>query len=161
MGTMIAPDQLFDRPARLVPVPAVVLQGLALLSWLAAAGAIAFGHPVPGAGLILAAWFLDGLSMARAREEGRADQLHAPLGMLVIPFGFAIADPGRALAGMFLLLALTVWLTQGRSFVRSWFGVVTTLGYGAAAILPYYFSPLAYLIGIVAFVLAGQGSRRR
>jgi hypothetical protein len=38
---------------------------------------------------------------------------------------------------------------------------LSTLGYTAALLLPYYFSPLAYLIGIMAFVLAGEGPVRQ
>lgn len=158
---MISPDHLFDAPARALPLPAVVLQGLALLAWVGATGTIMLGHPMPGAGLILAAGGLDGLSMARARGEGRADLAYAPLGPLMIPFGFAIADPSRALAGMFLLFGLAIWITQGHSFVRSWFGAVTTLAYAIAAFFPHYFSLFAYLIGIIAFALAGQGALRR
>ena len=161
MGIMISPDQFFDRPAGALPLPSVVLQGLALTTWLAAAGALIIGHPLPAAELIVAAACLDALSIARARREGRADLAYAPLGALVIPFGFVIADPARGLAGMFLLLGLTIWLTQGHSFVRSWFGVLTTLGYAGAAFFPSYFSPLAYLIGVIAFILAGRGALRR
>jgi hypothetical protein len=158
MGTMIAPDQLFDRAAAKLPIRRFPLLALGLACWLAAAAALAFALPaMAAAGLIAAGWLLTGLG--EVRSDGQAATL--PLVLLVIPFGFVLADPARALAGMFLSFSLAVWLTIGQGFGKSWFGVVVTLAYGVAALLPYYFSPLAYLIGVIAFVLTGQGAVRR
>jgi hypothetical protein len=84
----------------------------------------------------------------------------APMAMLLPPFGFALADPSRALAAMFLLLGFAVWAIAGQAR-PGWLILLSTLGYGAALLLPYCFSPLAYLIGIASFVLAGEGAVRR
>ena len=83
-----------------------------------------------------------------------------PMAMLLPPFGFALAEPGRALAAMFLMLGFAIWAIAGGPR-PGWLILLSTLGYLTALLLPYYFSPLAYLIGITAFVLAGEGAVRR
>jgi cell division protein FtsW (lipid II flippase) len=79
-----------------------------------------------------------------------------PILLLLPPFGFALAQPPRALAAMFLMLGFAVWAIAGRPR-PGWLILLSTLGYAAALLLPYYFSPLAYLLGVMAFVLAGEG----
>ena len=83
-----------------------------------------------------------------------------PMAMLLPPFGFALRDPARALAAMFLMLSFAVWAIAGQAR-PGWLILLSTLGYLTALLLPYYFSPLAYLIGVAAFVLAGEGAVRR
>ena len=97
---------------------AVTLLGLAL--GLAAAGAIASGHPGLALLPLLASRLLDGLDGAVARATEKTD-----FGGLLdiwcdfvfygaVPFAFAVADPGNALAAAFLLLAFYV---NGTSFL--------------------------------------------
>jgi hypothetical protein len=83
-----------------------------------------------------------------------------PILMLLPPFGFALVQPSRALAAMFLMLGFAVWAIAGQART-GWLILLATLGYLVALLLPYYFSPLAYLIGVTAFVLAGEGAARR
>jgi hypothetical protein len=139
---LLAP--LTDRlPAHPVWLPRAVA-GAGLLG---AAAAIAFHHHWIGAGLLLA-----GLAAATARAPG----LILSLGLLALPFSFGLADPSRALAAMFLMLALTVLtvLRNGHVSAVIW-GVAA--GLWLAALFPDHFSLLAYLIGVMAFVSAGQG----
>jgi hypothetical protein len=84
----------------------------------------------------------------------------APLAMLLPPFGFALARPERAFAAMFLLLGFAVWAIAGQAR-PGWLIALATCGYAAALLFPSYFSVLAYLIGITAFVIAGEGAVRR
>ena len=84
----------------------------------------------------------------------------APMALLLPPFAFALAASSRALAAMFLMLGFAVWAIAGQAR-PGWIVLLTTLGYIATALLPYYFSPLAYLIGVIAFVTAGEGLVRR
>ena len=83
-----------------------------------------------------------------------------PMAMLLPPFGFALAEPGRALAAMFLMLGFAVWAIAGQAR-PGWIILLSTLAYLAALLLPHYFSPLAYLIGVAVFVFAGEGVVRR
>jgi hypothetical protein len=133
--------------ARLPPHPARLLPGIAGAGFLAAAGAIAFHHPWIGAVLLLLA-----LTAAGLGQVG----LVLTLGVLALPFGFALADPPQALAAMFAMFALTV-LTV---LVRGYVSLVTWLAAAAfllACLFPDRFSLLAYAIGVTAFVAAGQG----
>jgi hypothetical protein len=84
----------------------------------------------------------------------------APIVLLLPPFAFALARPSRALAAMFLMLGFAIWAIAGRAR-PGWLILLSTLGYAAALLLPYYFSPLIYLIGVMAFVLAGEGPMRQ
>src|SRR5437016_843107 len=99
--------------SRLPPHPAWLLPGSAGVCFLAAAGAVAFHHSWIGAGLLL-----PGLAAAALGQAG----VVLRLGLLVLPFGFALADPSRALAAMFLMFALSVMtlLAKGHVSVVTW-----------------------------------------
>jgi phosphatidylglycerophosphate synthase len=88
---------------------------------LAAAGAIALGHPLPGLALLLASRLLDGLDGAVARQTTPTDRgafLDITLDFLFyasIPLAFAIHDPAaNALAAAVLLAA---FIGTGSSFL--------------------------------------------
>ncbi|MBN8892115.1 MAG: hypothetical protein BGP12_03105 [Rhodospirillales bacterium 70-18] len=107
--------RLYGPPARLlaragVAADAVTLGGFAL--GVLAAGLIAVGAPLAGLAALLANRMADGLDGAVARQSGATDRgafLDIALDFFVyaaIPFGFALADPGRnALAAAALLCA--------------------------------------------------------
>ena len=86
----------------------------------------------------------------------------APMTLLLPPFAFALALPSRALAAMFLMLGLVMWAIAGQRARAGWIFSCQHIGLcWTASFLPYYFSPLAYLIGVTTFVLAGEGVVRR
>jgi hypothetical protein len=134
---------------RLPPHPAWLPQVMAGVGLAGAAGAIAFHHHWIGAGLLAL-----GLAAA-ALAPSLVLSLILSLGLLLLPF-----DGSRALAAMFLMLALTVLtvLRGGNVSAVTW---VAAAGLWLAALLPDHFSLLAYLIGIMSFVAAGQGVAER
>jgi hypothetical protein len=155
------PVPLFARLAGRWPgLPAVPLSATAFAGLLAAAGLIAFHHPLPAAPVLLMAMVLDGWGQAEARRQGRRVSAALPLGMLVVPFGFGLDAPSEALAAMFLLLGLSVFTSQralaGRTGIRSMHWLAAA-GLMMACLLSKYFSLVAYLIGIACFVATGQG----
>jgi len=158
--TVPNPDLLFDRLGPHLPeVSAWGWRRAALAGLLAAAVAVALHHSRGGGALLLAGVLAAGAGEALARREGRPALPILPLGLLVIPFGFALAEPVRALAAMFLMFALSVLTVLGRGHVS----VVTWLvaaSFLAACIFPDHFSILAYAIGVIVFIAAGQGVAR-
>ncbi|HEY6135544.1 MAG TPA: CDP-alcohol phosphatidyltransferase family protein [Rubrivivax sp.] len=97
----------------------VTLAGFAV--GLAAAAAIALGHPLPGLALLLASRLLDGLDGAVARQTTATDRgafLDITLDFLFyasIPLAFALADPtANALPAAVLLAA---FIGTGSSFL--------------------------------------------
>ena len=145
---MAFPDTLFARLAeRLSPHPAWLLPVLTGMGFIAAAALVAFHHYWAGAGALLIGLAAAGL--------GRAPRVLL-LGLLTQPFGFALADPSRALAAMFLMFAMAVLATITRAYVSVvvWPIAVALL---LACTFPYYFSLLSYLIGFTCFVAMGQG----
>jgi hypothetical protein len=150
------PEVLFDRLApRLPPVPArawTLASGIALAAGTAC---IAFHHPWAGGVLLLAGFLADGAGQAAGRAAGNPPAALLPLGLLLAPFGFALAVPDRALAAMFLLFSLSVlmWISERRVRLIHW---LTAIGLLIACLLPDRFSLLAYLLGIACFVKAGQ-----
>lgn len=80
-----------------------------------------------------------------------------PVAMLLPPFDFALRDASRALAAMLVILGFAVWAIAGQAH-PGWLILLSTFGYVAALLLPYYFSPLSYLTGVAAFVLAREGA---
>jgi len=152
-----SPDHLFDRLApRLPAAPVWVWRAGAGLGLLVAAGTIALGLFWAGGILLLVAVLAAGVGDALARRTGLVALPVLPLGLLLIPFGFAIAAPERALAAMFLMLALSVLAVLGRGYVSlvTW---LVAAGFLAACVFPNYFSLLAYIIGVIVFIAAGQG----
>lgn len=146
------PDILFaPLAARLPPHPAWLLPALTVAGPLGATAAIAFHQPLAGAGLLLIGLVAAGL--------GQVGQVLS-LSLLAPPFGFGLADPSRALAAMFLTTALAVVtvLRRGEVSVVYWLAGAAFL---AACFLPNWFSPLAYLIGVICFAVAGQGAVSR
>jgi hypothetical protein len=155
------PQALFDRLAARFPgAPAVPLSAGAFAGLLVATGLVAFHHPLPAAPILLAAMVLDGWGQAEARRQDQRVSAAMPLGVLVVPFGFGLDEPSRALAAMFLLLGLSVFTSQralaGRMGIR-WMHWLTGVALVIACLLPDHFSLLAYLVGIACFAAAGQG----
>ena len=154
------PDHLFDRLApRLPDAPVWGWRTGAGLGLLAAAGTIALGQFWAGGIALLVGVLATGVGEALARRDGLAALPVLPLGLLLIPFGFAIAEPSRALSAMFLMLALSVLAVLGRGHVS----LVTWLvagGFLLACILPNYFSIFSYSTGIIVFIAAGRSAMR-
>jgi hypothetical protein len=150
------PEPLFDRLAvRLPLLPGSALTVLAVAGLLAGTACVALHRPWIGGGLLLAGFLTDGLGQAIMRRTGRAVVAVLPLGLLVPPFGFALGDPTRALAAMFLMFALCIFTVLSGPRIRlvHWF---VALGLLLACLLPDRFSLLAYILGIACFVKAGQ-----
>ena len=108
-----------------------------------------------GAALLLAGTTTAGAGEARARRDGKLGLPILPLGLLAIPFGFAMAAPDRALAVMFAMFALTVLTILGKAHVSivTW---LTAAAFLAVCIFPDCFSIFTYTIGIIAFIFTGQ-----
>lgn len=162
--TLPNPDLLFDRigprlPPRALDVPVWAWRTVAGAGLLAAAMAVALQHPWVGGGLLLAGALAAGAGEALARRDGKPALPILPLGLLAMPFGFALAAPDRALPAMFLMFALTVLTVLGRGHVAvvTWLVTAVLL---VACIFPNHFSLLAYIIGVIAFIAAGQGVAR-
>jgi hypothetical protein len=151
------PELLFDRLAtRLPPLPGWAPGAVGGAALLGGTGAIAFHHAWIGAGLLLAGFAADGAGQALARRDGRTAMPLLPMGLMLASFGFALADPARALAAMFLMFALSVLALLSGPRIRFIHWLVA-VGFLIACLLPDYFSLFAYIIGIACFAKAGQG----
>lgn len=151
------PDGLFDWLApRLPEIPASGWRVMGGGGVLAASVSIALDHPWLGVGLLLLGAVAAGAGEALARREGKPVLPILPLGLLAVLFGFGLAEPGRALAAMFLMFALTVLLLLGGGGVSAVICLVVA-AFLLACFLPDSFSLLAYAIGILAFIATGQG----
>jgi phosphatidylglycerophosphate synthase len=76
-----------------------------------------------------------------------------------VPFAFALAQPDRALAAMFLMLGLVARAgavtsaADGRALIGK---SELFVGFALACLFPDRFSIIAYILGILCFVAAGQ-----
>jgi len=150
------PETLFDRLGpRLLAIPARAWTAVSAAALAAGTAGIAFHHPWIGGALLLAGFLADGAGQAAGRATDKAAAALLPLGLMLAPFGFALAEPGRALAAMFLMFSLGVllWASERRVRLVHWLAAAGLL---IACILPDRFSLLAYLVGIACFVKAGQ-----
>lgn len=158
------PEQAFDRLAARY---GLVRQGGALAAALTGiiAGTMAVATHRYGFGFVLlaAGFAADGLGQAIARRDGVAARPVLPAGLLLVPFGFALATPERALAAMMLLAGLALFAT-----VRAMAGrmetdllhAVVALGLLGACLFPAAFSLVAYCLGVACFAAAGQAAVR-
>jgi hypothetical protein len=152
----------------------LVLAGFAV--GLAAVPFIARSEYLVGLALILGSRLLDELAAVLARLWPRmpGEAFLARVLEIVwsasLPFGFALAEPGHALAAMFLLLglvaraaALTPQEQPTPSGVRGAMGFGSDLVgnadlsivYAVLCLFPHWFSFAAYALGIACFAMTG------
>lgn len=150
---------------------------------LGAVVAIAMSAYWAGLALIVLNRLFDGLDGAVARVHGATDlgaYLDIVLDFIVyaaVPFGFAIADPSRALAAAFLILAfvgtgttflgyavfaakrgITTDLRGSKSFYYLGGlteGTETIVVFVLACLFPAWFSVICYVFGVMCFVTMG------
>ena len=128
---------------------------------LAAMPLVATGHdwialPVLLLGLVLAA-------VGRTNADERSRSLSATFDLIVfagLPYGFALADPSRALAAAFLLFALIALgaaslVTNASRTLSETDRVACIVAFAMACVFPLWFSLVAYALGIVCFAVAG------
>jgi phosphatidylglycerophosphate synthase len=169
-----APLGLIARRLMAIGVGADALTASAFALGLAAIAVIAVGYPRTGLALFLGNRLLEGLAGAAARQESTTDLgsvLGQSLDLIVVagmPFAFALADPSRALAASFAMLglvasgatrlALALFAakrglgTDGSAFAE---GGLVMLAFVIACLLPERFSIVAYILGVLGFVVAG------
>ncbi|HEY2071749.1 MAG TPA: CDP-alcohol phosphatidyltransferase family protein [Rhizomicrobium sp.] len=186
---------MLDQPLRTLATP-VAQRGAAFLAGrgagadmvsvigffvgLAAIPTIATHHYWAALGLIVLNRLVDALDGAVARQSrasGRGAFLDMILDLIVfagLPFGFALADPSRALAASFFIFAIAasqasaVFFNALASREGSQgvviFGYVgrlmedseLTLAFVIACLMPQWFSLIAYIAGVLCFLTAGS-----
>ena len=118
-----------------------------------------------GLGLLAVAGAFDLLDGPLARCEGAAplgaylDHVLSLIAAAGIAFAFALAEPDRALAAMFLMLGLvarTAALTGAPTAGLLVGKTELFLAFAVACVFPAWFSIVAYLVGIACFVAAGS-----
>ena len=117
---------------------------------LAALVAIALGHSWFGLGFILIG---RGVAHLGRGSETLARALD-PVFFASLPFAFALADPGHAVSAAFLLFAFAASIATTRRLERI-DEIVATAAFALACLVPAWFGPLAYGLGIACFAMAG------
>jgi phosphatidylglycerophosphate synthase len=128
-------------------------------------------------GLLILRGLFDVLDGAVARVRGPTtfgaylDQVLSLVVSAGVPFAFALAEPDRALAAMFLLFGLVVRAGSAVAVKASGTGIVDAaldqtrmlvgkselfIAFALACIFPLWFSIIAYIVGILCFVAAGS-----
>jgi len=149
-------------------VSANALTVAAFVAGAAALPAIGFRKYLIGLALLAVARILDALDGPVARARGTQpfgaylDQVLDLVLGAAVPFTFALAAPDRALAAMFLMLGLvaraaTAATTPGAPAQTNWIGKTELfVAFALACIFPDRFSVIAYVVGVLCFVSAGQ-----
>jgi phosphatidylglycerophosphate synthase len=156
-------------------VSANALTLAAFASGLTAFGCVATHRPLAGLVLLALNRALAGLGRAMARLTVSTDirvYLDLVLDFLFgasMPLAFALADPSRALAGAFLILALasagTIFLVSDALMFRSGLpdsrsdhvtlGAAMFVAFALACLVPAWFSAIAYVFGVLCFIAVG------
>ncbi|MGD0142760.1 MAG: CDP-alcohol phosphatidyltransferase family protein [Rhizomicrobium sp.] len=161
---------------------ASLLTVMGFVAGLGAFATIATHHYWAGLGLIAANRLLAGLDGPVARRTEATDFgafLETATGIIAmasIPFGFALAEPGRALAASFLIFS---FIASGSTFlafaataakrnmaqrgampIHHPGGLIEStevfLALGLACVFPDWFSVIAYTLGTLCFATAGM-----
>lgn len=167
-------DSPLDRVAPRIAALGVRADWITLAAAMVAVAAmltVSRSHGWIALGLVLANRLLDGLdgSVARVTKATNRgaylDALSDALLFAGVPFGFALANPERAVAAVFLLFGLIMlgmasWtLAERRGVGGQPLGMLEalliTLVYASACLFPGWFSIGAYALGIAAFICAG------
>ena len=153
---------------------AITVAGFVLC--FAAVPDIGYRHYWLGLGLITLGRLFDVAGTAVARVEGPTDYgryFRSVLDLVwsaSVPFAFALGEPDRALAAMFLLIGLvarTAVLTADSGFARPEPSRLLEeasdlvgkseifIGFALACLFPNWFSIICYVLGLACFVMAG------
>lgn len=166
-------------PATRILVTGIRAQPLALAGLAVGFAAVPFvAHAayLAGLGLIMAGGLLNLLASAVARlvpAKASEDFLARTLEVVwsaSVPFGFALAQPERTLAAMFLMLGLVARTAAMTAAAPTTTGIAgeakeygadlvgtaeLTVVYAALCLFPHWFSIAAYALGIACFVMTG------
>jgi hypothetical protein len=170
---------LLAEPARRIAglgLSAEALRAAGFVAGIAALPAIARNAYLLGLALITLGRFPDliGGAVARLRAQVRSGPDLEHVVELVwtasVPFVFALAEPDRALAAMFLMLALVARAAvvgadppakpPGAPSVIEWGAQLLGkseifIAYALACFFPSWFSIIAYALGVTCFVMTG------
>jgi hypothetical protein len=125
-----------------------------------------------GLGLIALSRILDaiGSALARLTSPRRSgiylERVLELIWTASVPFAFALAEPERALAAMFLMLGLVARAAAMSDDIKLGHGSLlvgagllgkseTFVAYALACLFPAWFSIIAYILGIACFVMTG------
>jgi phosphatidylglycerophosphate synthase len=145
-------------------VSANVLTVTAFVCGAAALPAIGYKKYFLALGLLVLRGALDVLDGAVARVAGPSrmgttlDRVLDLVMTAAVPFAFALAQPDRALAAMLLMLGLVaragaVTSGEGRALIGK---SELFVGFALACLFPDRFSIIAYVLGVLCFIAAGQ-----
>ncbi len=127
---------------------------------IGAAAAIATGFDPAGLALLVASR----LAATFRREPNATGRTLDYIAYASLPFAFALADPSRSLAALFVMLGLlAAGMTLPAAESRGVFGALArltesaeiALAFALACLLPQLFSVVAYVLGTMCFVCAG------
>jgi hypothetical protein len=147
--------------ARRFPLGAPALAFASFAVGLAALPAIALHYYFPGLALVLISRPFSGLAAATGRQQDETPAYVSVFDAVVfagIPFAFALADPYRALASVFVMFGLAAQLSSAIVY-RQAFGLIGNfeilIAVAIACVFPDRFAIIAYVLGVLCFVAAG------
>ena len=154
-------EPALDAVARRVPLNAPTLAFASFAVGLAALPAIALHYYLLGFALVVISRPFSGVAAAVARQADESATYQSVFAAVVfagIPFAFALADPYRALASVFVMFGLAAQLSSAIVY-RQAFGLIGNfeilIAVAIACVFPDRFAIIAYVLGVLCFVAAG------
>ena len=152
LGRVLA--RFLDPFASRIAVHAKLLDIVAFCIGLAAVVLIARHFVWLGLAVFLAARLL-AFAAVRAADDDAAE-VFAVVAFASLPFAFALDAPVRALPAVFLIFGMVANAAARLKFGPSLIGAVElALVFVLAALLPDWFGLIAYVTGVLCFVVAG------
>jgi len=150
---------VLDAVARRLALNALGLAVLGFAIGLAALPVIVMKMYLPGLALFALSRPVSALAAASARQSGQDEIVVTAFDAICfagVPFAFALADPSRALAAVFLMFGLAARLASALLSTRSLIGNTEILiAVAIACAFPDRFGIVAYVLGVLFFVAAG------
>lgn len=152
-------EPALEAVARRFSANALVFAFAGLALGLAALPAIAMRFYLPALAVVVVSRPVAGVAAAAGRQSGQGDGLVSVFDAICfagVLFAFALADPSRALAAVFLMFGLTAQWASALALGRAWLGNFEILvAIAIACIFPDRFAIIAYVLGVLCFVAAG------
>jgi hypothetical protein len=134
---------------------AAALALFAFVLGLAALPLIAFRHYWPALAVFVAGRIVSAVA-ARAADGNAAGPVMDAVSFAALPFAFALADPSRALAAVFVMFALSAQSAAALRFGRGLIADTELLiAFAVPCVFPAQFPAVAYILGVLCFVSAG------
>ena len=128
----------------------------AFIASLGAVPLIALNHDWIGLVLFAVTRIVAAVAARASKEDAATSSVLDAVAFAALPFGFALGDPSRALAAVFLMFGFVALFAASLKFGRAFLAEAElVIIFLVVCLFPDRFGIVAYIAGVLCFVAAG------